>query len=741
MKSSFCLRLGLAAGLLLAVLAPVWAGWVCVNHNPPGGYAMSFVNADTGYAVGSGVFKTFDGGASFQDVTPLGWDGMYGSGVQFVTPDTGYAGCQGNNRTFQRLWKTTDGGDTWLLVSESQSHGAYNKVLRICFLDAQHGYIATSDDSSIRKTTDGGSTWTTLAVAGAECIIHAQFLDSLLGYALDCPQSGSKLWRTTDGGLTWRFLLAEDGSQGMTEMQFVDSLVGYVSGWRGAGPGRDGVGNVMKSSDGGFTWRELFTTSSDWSIDAMSFSSRDTGFVSVSGGTGNDVVARLYKTENGTDFFRVRLPLGKGLYCAWPVFSLKGSQVAYVECAVQKASADDSCFLLKTVDGGGDSLGFWQALTVAPEQSNKGYLLTSVPDEQSLYLLSAKTGNLWTYSLDGDSWRARKPFGGQVKKGIMTFDGVGLVLAKQGTKEFWSYDLDGDSWFRLPDFTGDKLKTGSCITSDAGDPLFMLRGGKTNEFWSFDRTSGLWQAKPAVPGVPVNKGTCLTCDDEFVYCLKGGKSREFWAYALGSDSWSRLPDVAGSGSIKEGSCLTTNSHAPTNRVACLKGGTTENWCYEMDGYWQLVPSIPVKGKTKKGAQLTVDGSNTYYALTGGKNRQIWQTDELALSFGRFRLTPHADNTQSAGHHGVSSPIPDRIVSSAGSLRFKAPAGGWRLLSVYDISGKLVRTADNSGLGQDIGVPVNDLAQGVYLLEWRMSTTSTGSPKPGSVRTSKLVIAR
>ena len=84
------------------------------------------------------------------------------------------------------------------------------------------------------------------------------------------------------------------------------------------------------------------------------------GFVSVSGGTGNDVVARLYKTENGTDFFRVRLPLGRGLYYTWPVLALKGSQVAYVDAGV-----GDSSFLLKTVDGGGDSLGFWQALTVA----------------------------------------------------------------------------------------------------------------------------------------------------------------------------------------------------------------------------------------------------------------------------------------------------------------------------------------------------------------------------------------
>ncbi len=740
MKSSFCSRLGLAAALLLAVLAPVWAGWVRVNHSLPWLRAMSFVNADTGYAVGcDGVFRTFDGGVSFQNVTPLGWDCSYGSGVQFITSDTGYVVCQEMNQLICRFWKTTDGGDTWSSVFAARGNNVDNYVVPICFLDARHGYIVAGADDSIRKTTNGGSTWTAIGIPGAHVIIHVQFLDSLLGYALGGRWPG-ELWRTTNGGFTWQPVWAGNQAQSLATIQFIDSQVGYAVGQRAAGHnGEESADNILRTTDGGITWQELFATGTNWEIDAMSFSSRDTGFVSVEAIAVDK--AMLYKTETGRDFFRVRLPVGRGLFHAWPVRALKGSRVAYVECVVEYADGDDSCFLLKTVDGGGDSLGFWQALTVAPEQSNKGYLLTSVPDEQSLYLLSAKTGNLWAYSVDGDSWRARKPFGGQVKKGIMTFDGVGLVLAKQGTKEFWSYDLDGDSWFRLPDFTGDKLKTGSCITSDAGDPLFMLRGGKTSEFWSFDRTSGLWQAKPAVPGVPVNKGTCMTCDDEFVYCLKGGKSKEFWAYALGSDSWFRLPDVAGSGSIKEGSCLTTNSHAPTNRVACLKGGTTESWCYEMDGYWQLVPSIPGKAKTKKGAQLTVDGSNTYYALTGGKNRQIWQTDELALSFGRFPLTPHADDAQTAGSHGLSNPIPDRIASSAGSLRFKAPVGNWRLLSVYDISGKRVRTVDNPGLGQDISVPVNDLAQGVYLLEWRMSATSNGSPKPGSVRTSKLVIAR
>jgi len=702
---------------------------------------MSFVNADTGYAVGDGVFKTFDGGVSFRNVTPLGWDFSYGAGVQFITSDVGYVGCQQMSQLICRFWKTTDGGGTWSSVFAARGSCIDNYVLPICFLDAQRGYIATGGDDSIRKTTDGGSTWTAIGIPGAHAIIHVQFLDSQLGYALT---SDDKLWCTTNGGLTWQLIWTKSETQRVDDFHFVDSRAGYASGQRDAGQNRGCVDYIMKSSDGGVTWQEIFATSADWEIDATSFSSRDTGFVSVmgcAGANGVNDVAKLYKTENGRDFFRVRLPLGKGLYCTWPVFALKGSQVAYVECNMQYAAGPDSFFLLKTVDGGGDSLGFWQALTVVPEQSNKGYLLSSVPDEQSLYLLSQKTGNLWAYSLDGDSWSSRKSFGSRVKKGIMTFDGVGLVLAKQGTKEFWSYDIDGDSWFRLPDFLGDKLKSGSCITSDAGDPLFMLRGSKTNEFWSFDRTSGLWQARPAIPGVPVNKGTCLTCDDEFVYCLKGGKSKEFWGYALDGDSWFRLPDIAGSGGIKDGSCLTTNSRAPTNRVACLKGGTNENWCYEMDGYWQLVPSIPVKGKTKKGAQLTVDGSNTYYALNGGKNRQIWQTDELALSFGRFPLKPNADNTQTAASHALSSPIPDRIVSSAGSLQFKRPAGNWRLLSVYDISGKLVRTVDNPGLGQDIGVPVNDLAQGVYLLEWRASATPDDSHKPTGVRTSKLVITR
>jgi hypothetical protein len=336
-KSPFCLRLSLAAALLLAVLAPVWAGWVCVSHSLPWGNAFSFVNADTGYAVGPGVFRTFDGGVSFQNVTPLGWDWSNGSGVQFITSDTGYVGCQGQD--LRRLWKTTNGGGTWLSVFSARGGWLDNCIVPICFLDAQRGYIVTGRDDSIRKTTDGGSTWSALAVPGAKCVSRVQFLDSQLGYALGHSESCGMLWRTIDGGLTWQPIWTGSGTQCMIDFQFVDGLVGYASGQRDAGRGGYYVGNVMKSSDGGMTWQELFATGADWEIDAMSFSSRDTGFVSV-----EDIAvdnAMLYKTENGTDFFRVRLPVGRGLFCTWPVFALKGSQVAYVECTVQKAGAGE----------------------------------------------------------------------------------------------------------------------------------------------------------------------------------------------------------------------------------------------------------------------------------------------------------------------------------------------------------------------------------------------------------------
>lgn len=102
---------------------------------------LSFLNENTGYAVGSRLFKTTDGGKSWQDLSVAGITSM-----SFVDEDIGYCVVNGN------LLKTVDGGQSFTTIA--QAHKVTN---------TPEGHVITGTNevfkTAIKMSINGGNSF------------------------------------------------------------------------------------------------------------------------------------------------------------------------------------------------------------------------------------------------------------------------------------------------------------------------------------------------------------------------------------------------------------------------------------------------------------------------------------------------------------------------------------------------------------------------------------------------------
>ncbi len=121
--------------------------------------------------VGGGVFKTTDGGNTWLPVTDKYFGGTVGAiGVSESSPDIVYVGTgefpiRGNVSHGDGVWKTTDGGKTWTLLGLAQTQQiararVHPKNPDLVYVAAQGHAFGPNPERGVYKTTDGGKTWT-----------------------------------------------------------------------------------------------------------------------------------------------------------------------------------------------------------------------------------------------------------------------------------------------------------------------------------------------------------------------------------------------------------------------------------------------------------------------------------------------------------------------------------------------------------------------------------------------------
>jgi photosystem II stability/assembly factor-like uncharacterized protein len=195
--------------------------------------------------------------------------------VDFPSEDVGYVSC----RSGAKMFKTTDGGDTWEVLA-TPSTDQYAGIYGMYFFDENTGFISTGfATANIYKTIDGGQTWT-------ESCPYSIATNTIKDIKFSTTQNGvaaalyGRCVHTADGGLNWSqstYDLNYSSSVDYNGVSFSDNQTAYMVGTQAT---------ILKTTDGGASWITLNT--------------RALGSVDTIGSIKQGILYDVY-TINGTD--------------------------------------------------------------------------------------------------------------------------------------------------------------------------------------------------------------------------------------------------------------------------------------------------------------------------------------------------------------------------------------------------------------------------------------------------------
>ncbi|NHA66628.1 WD40/YVTN/BNR-like repeat-containing protein [Phycicoccus flavus] len=213
-----------------------------------------------------GVFRTTDGGATWQDVAPPNADLNFRD-VEATSATTASVLSIGEGEA-SRVYRTTDGGASWTETFRSTEPSAFYNCMAF-FPGGRHG-LAVSDPVDgrfrIAATDDGGASWRVLPADGmpdstgeynfsasGECL-------TVRGNVAWFGSGGAdaRVFRSTDRGRTWTAAdtgLPAGEAAGVDGIAFRTPRHGIVVGGDFAAPA-DGTDVVATTRDGGRTWTD-----------------------------------------------------------------------------------------------------------------------------------------------------------------------------------------------------------------------------------------------------------------------------------------------------------------------------------------------------------------------------------------------------------------------------------------------------------------------------------------------------
>ena len=203
--------------------------------------AFDFVDENNGivnfHGVGGDVkiFYTNDGGVNWyesevpEEIWPLLNTVCYTSND--VAVSGGYMG---------QVYKTTDAGMAWEPKFERTFFG---DISYMEFLNNSEGFILADNvlenNTNLYKTTDGGHTWDIISTVELESI---DFVNSEIGYACSL-ENDLTVYKTVDGGCNWTETATVWSSAVSCSIKFYDEMSGLMSCV---------MGSILKTSDGGY---------------------------------------------------------------------------------------------------------------------------------------------------------------------------------------------------------------------------------------------------------------------------------------------------------------------------------------------------------------------------------------------------------------------------------------------------------------------------------------------------------
>ena len=243
------------------------------------------------------VLKSTDEGISWTESTPYFRNELI-SAIYFINAQTGFIGTSDDY-----LLKTTNAGINWIVVDTLCNISIWSKeIKRIQFLDEQTGWLLS--DSGLFKTTNSGNNW----IYNQNYFMYPtnfNFINYNTGFVTAFAEIKdtifTALYKTTNGGIN--FYLTHYLNASGTYIQFYDSLYGYLLCQNYLNSPE-----LYRTTDGGFNWEPNFSVSF---VATVYIQNRNIAYLGESplNSTGG-----ILKTTNGGDnWFRV-LNCGKTIY-------------------------------------------------------------------------------------------------------------------------------------------------------------------------------------------------------------------------------------------------------------------------------------------------------------------------------------------------------------------------------------------------------------------------------------------
>ena len=185
---------------------------------------------------GGGVWKTGDGGSSWENIS----DGFFGGSIGSIAvapsdPNIIYVGggevtVRGNVSHGYGMWKSFDAGKTWTQIGLTDSrhipririHPSNPDVVYAAVLGHLSG---PNQERGVFRSNDGGKTWKKILFVSEEAgavdiVIDPNNPRNLYAsmwkvirtpYSMESGGEGSGVWKSTDGGDTWKDITHNDG--------------------------------------------------------------------------------------------------------------------------------------------------------------------------------------------------------------------------------------------------------------------------------------------------------------------------------------------------------------------------------------------------------------------------------------------------------------------------------------------------------------------------------------------------
>lgn len=204
-------------------------------------FSITFINANTGFAVGNGAVSGND--SLYKTTNGISWSPVSVPAIGLMTYVYFYNSSTGFicSMSSDNILRTSNSGQNWSIVA---TNAGQNRVNQIVMADANTCY-GVSDNGTFMKSTNAGLNWVSQSYGTLHGISLA-FISASTGFIVSGKESTQEynITKTTNSGSSWTSVMSGTGKM-YWAIGFINSSTGWIVGDKGS---------ILKTTNGGGVW-------------------------------------------------------------------------------------------------------------------------------------------------------------------------------------------------------------------------------------------------------------------------------------------------------------------------------------------------------------------------------------------------------------------------------------------------------------------------------------------------------